>query len=163
MLESDAVERVVQLDVHAQVVRIELELVAGLDAAVLVDVEPQARDVAFHCERPMTVLRRVRGKTHQLAIALLEQQRLCHGIHRRVSLGAGTARSRSLRDCLTVRDAVSTTASARAYSTSRLARMRRRSSSASFVAPRVESKGRMSPCATTRPMCSSGLALIHTQ
>ena len=41
MLEADAVERVVQLDVDAQVVAVELQLVAGAQAGVLVDVERQ--------------------------------------------------------------------------------------------------------------------------
>jgi hypothetical protein len=55
MLEADAVDRVVQLDVDAQVVRIELELVARLDAAVLVDVQLQARDVALDRQLPVAV------------------------------------------------------------------------------------------------------------
>jgi hypothetical protein len=37
VLEADAVDGVVQLDVHAQVVAVELELVAGARAAVLVE------------------------------------------------------------------------------------------------------------------------------
>ena len=44
MLEADALERVVQLDVDAEVVRVELELVAGADAAVLGDVHRERRD-----------------------------------------------------------------------------------------------------------------------
>src|SRR3569832_1589886 len=163
VLEADAVQRIVQFDIDAEVVRFELELVAGLDAAFLVDVELETCDVAVDSERPVAVLRGIRGKAHQLAIALLEQQRLGHGVHRLFSLGAGTARSRSFRDCLTVREAVSLTASARAYRTSRLARMRRRSSSASFNTPHKKTKNHKTPNTTTRDICSSGLALIHTQ
>ena len=81
MLEADAVERVVQLDVHAQVVAVQLELVARLDAAVLVDVQLQARHVAVDRERPVAVLRGMGGEAHQLALALPEQQGLGHCIH----------------------------------------------------------------------------------
>ncbi|MCY1544674.1 hypothetical protein D9M68_805730 [compost metagenome] len=56
VLEADAVERVVQLDVHAQVVAVELELVAGADAAVFRDVEREARNGAVEAQRPMAVL-----------------------------------------------------------------------------------------------------------
>ena len=42
MLEADAVDRVVQLDVHAQVVGVQLELVARAQAGVLVYVTGQA-------------------------------------------------------------------------------------------------------------------------
>src|SRR5207244_13377162 len=100
---------------------IEVELVAGLDAAVLVDVELQARDIALHGKRPVAVARGMRGEAHQLAFLsgqlLLEQQGFGHGVHRVsrvVACEAGTARSRSFRDCLMLRAAVSTTASARA-------------------------------------------------
>ncbi len=39
MLEPDAVQRVVQFDIDAEVVRIELELIARDDAAIFRDVE----------------------------------------------------------------------------------------------------------------------------
>ena len=51
MLEADALQRVVQLDVDAEVVGIELELVAGPDAAVLVDVHRERRDRASKVSR----------------------------------------------------------------------------------------------------------------
>ena len=54
MLEADAVERVVQLDVHAQVVGVELELVAGHDAAVLVDIHGQRRNCPSKVRRQCT-------------------------------------------------------------------------------------------------------------
>src|SRR5262249_9737412 len=38
MFETDALKRVVQLDIHAKIVRVQLELVAGAEAAVLRDV-----------------------------------------------------------------------------------------------------------------------------
>jgi hypothetical protein len=53
VLEADAVDGVVQLDVHAQVVAVELELVAGAQAAVLVEVGRQrgdgALELSFQC------------------------------------------------------------------------------------------------------------------
>jgi len=55
MLESNAVERVVQLDVHAEVVRVELELVAGADAGVLVHVERQRRDPPVDAQAPVPI------------------------------------------------------------------------------------------------------------
>ena len=57
MLEADAVERVVQLDVDAEVVAVELELVAGAEAAVLVDVDRQRRDRALDRQLPVPVAR----------------------------------------------------------------------------------------------------------
>jgi hypothetical protein len=56
MLEAHALQGVVQLHVHAEVVGVELELVAGLDAAVFVDVQvsvamapSQARLQCLYC------------------------------------------------------------------------------------------------------------------
>src|SRR5262249_25549880 len=46
VLEADALERVGELDVDAEVVRVELQGVAGTKAAVLLDVERDARDLA---------------------------------------------------------------------------------------------------------------------
>jgi hypothetical protein len=56
MLETDALQRVVQLDVHAQVVAVELEFVAGADAAVFVDVERELGDFAVKAHAPVFVL-----------------------------------------------------------------------------------------------------------
>ena len=56
MLEAHAVQRIAQFDVDAQVVAIELELVAGADAAVLGDVERQAGHGAFDVQLPVAVL-----------------------------------------------------------------------------------------------------------
>ena len=43
VLEAKALDRVVELDIHPEVVRVELELVAGADAALLVHREPENR------------------------------------------------------------------------------------------------------------------------
>ncbi|MPM77318.1 hypothetical protein SDC9_124321 [bioreactor metagenome] len=64
VLEADAVERVVQLYVHAQVVAVELELVAGADAAVLGNVELHARNLPVHFKRPVSILRGIGAVVH---------------------------------------------------------------------------------------------------
>jgi hypothetical protein len=51
VLETDALQRVVQLDVHAQVVAVELELVAGAQAGVFVDGQRQRGDGAVERQR----------------------------------------------------------------------------------------------------------------
>ena len=55
MLEADALYRVVQFDVDAEVVGVELELVAFADAAVLGDVQGQRGDGAVEGELPVPV------------------------------------------------------------------------------------------------------------
>ena len=59
VLEADAVDGVVQFDVHAQVVAVELELVAGAQAAVIVKVRLQRGHRAFEAQLPVLVLRGV--------------------------------------------------------------------------------------------------------
>ena len=61
MLEADPLQRVGQLDVDAQVVRIELELVSLADAGVLGDVHRKARDRPFEREPPVPVACRIRA------------------------------------------------------------------------------------------------------
>jgi hypothetical protein len=56
MLEADALQGVVQLDVDAEVIGIQLQLVAGLDATVFVDVEVQGGDLAVERQAPVLVL-----------------------------------------------------------------------------------------------------------
>ena len=56
MLEADALQGVVQFDIDAEVVGVQLQLVAGLDAAVLVDVEVQRGDCAVEAQAPVLVL-----------------------------------------------------------------------------------------------------------
>jgi hypothetical protein len=60
-LESDALERVVELDVDAEVVGIELELVSLADACVLGDVHRKPRDGSLERELPVPVAGRVRA------------------------------------------------------------------------------------------------------
>ena len=59
VLEAEPLQRVVELDVDAQVVAVQLELVAGRDAAVLVDAEDERRDRAV--ERRAASARTCRG------------------------------------------------------------------------------------------------------
>src|SRR5437660_3019724 len=55
MLEADALQRIVQLDIDAEIVGIELELVARLQAAILGDVEGQPSDRRIEGKTPMLV------------------------------------------------------------------------------------------------------------
>jgi hypothetical protein len=59
MLEAQALDGVVQLDVHAQVVAVHLQLVARHQPAVLGDVEAQVRHLPLHVELPVPVARRI--------------------------------------------------------------------------------------------------------
>jgi hypothetical protein len=55
VLESKPLDGVVQLDVDAEVVGIQLQLVSGDQATPLVDVHGQRGDLAVNLEAPMTV------------------------------------------------------------------------------------------------------------
>src|SRR5258706_6785257 len=55
MLEADAVQRIGELDVHAEVVGVELELVAGTQPRILGDVHREGRDRAVEGEVPVAV------------------------------------------------------------------------------------------------------------
>ena len=55
MLEADALERIVQLDIHAQIVGVQFQLVAGPDAGVFLDVERQCRNRAFVGNAPVSI------------------------------------------------------------------------------------------------------------
>jgi len=92
VLEADAVERIVQLDVDAEVVGIELELVARRDALVFGDVERERRQGAVEAELPVVVA---------LGCGI-------EGDH-----AFSSARRSSASDCLRGRSEVSSTASAR--------------------------------------------------
>src|SRR4029078_10465239 len=55
LLEAEALEGVVELDVDAEVVRVQLELVAGADAAVFVAVHRDGGDGAVDGDFPVAV------------------------------------------------------------------------------------------------------------
>ncbi len=59
MLETQPLHGVGELDIDAEIVGIELELIAFEQAAVLVDVHGQGRDVAVDGELPMPVALRI--------------------------------------------------------------------------------------------------------
>ena len=59
MLEAQPLHRVGELDIDAEIVGIQLELIAFEQAAVLVDIHGQCRDVAFDIQLPMPVARRI--------------------------------------------------------------------------------------------------------
>jgi len=62
MLEAQALDGVVELDVHAEVVRVELQLVAGREPAVLPDVHGQRGDRSVESEPPVLVPGRLRSE-----------------------------------------------------------------------------------------------------
>jgi len=66
----------VQLDVHAEVVRIELELVAGGDALVFVDVERQRGDLAVEGQLLVVVSRCVGVEADHVFALLLRSSRV---------------------------------------------------------------------------------------
>ena len=72
MLKADAVDSIMQLDVDTEVIAVQLEFVARPNAAVFIDVELEAGDIAIgafaHGKAPVLVLGRVRGKAHHLAL-----------------------------------------------------------------------------------------------
>src|SRR6267142_1085552 len=135
MLEADAVERIVQLDVDAEVVAVELELVPGHQGLVLGYVEGEGRQRPLEGELPVAVALGM-GFEADHWMAFLISARLWR---------------RDLPE-------VSSVTSARPYRRSRSARSLRISSSAA----ERPLKGRMSPWAMTRAMCSSGDAFNHT-
>src|SRR5713101_5375543 len=62
MLEADALEGVVKLYVDPEVVGVELELVAGANAAIFGDVHSESGDGAIEEKTPVFVARRVGAK-----------------------------------------------------------------------------------------------------
>src|SRR5204863_72618 len=59
MVEAYALDEVVQLDVDAEVVRVELQLVAGPNAAIFLDVHGHRGDGAVVRDAPVSVTRRL--------------------------------------------------------------------------------------------------------
>src|SRR5205823_1277141 len=65
MLEADAVQGVVKLDVDPEVVGVELQLVAGPDAALLVDIEGEPGDPPLDGELPVSIALGMRLESDQ--------------------------------------------------------------------------------------------------
>ncbi len=59
VLKTDALQSVVQFDVHAEVIAVELEFVTRADASVFVDVDRQGGDLAIKGQVDVLVLGRV--------------------------------------------------------------------------------------------------------
>ncbi len=55
MLEADAVERVVKLDIDAEIVAVELEFVAGGEPRLLVEIGDQGGDRSLYFDPPVAV------------------------------------------------------------------------------------------------------------
>src|ERR1700687_1991003 len=64
MLEAQTLQGVGELDVDAQIVGVELELIARLQAAILVDVERERRDRDFDLQPPGGVAVGMRIESH---------------------------------------------------------------------------------------------------
>ena len=71
MLEAQPLDGVVQLDVHAEVVGVELQLVAGPEAAVLPHVHGQRGDAAVEAEPPVLVSPRLGPEVDLYPLAAL--------------------------------------------------------------------------------------------
>ena len=56
MFKTDAVECVIKLNVHTQVIAVEFELIARANAAVFIDVELQGGNFTFVLHGPVLVL-----------------------------------------------------------------------------------------------------------
>ena len=59
MLEAQPLHRVGQLDIDAEIVGVQLELIAFEQPAILVDIHGQRRDVAGDIQLPVPVTRRI--------------------------------------------------------------------------------------------------------
>src|SRR5262249_4593983 len=96
MLETQPLDGVSQLAVHAEIVRIELELVALEQGALLVHIHQQGRDLAVNGEFPMPVFRRV-GLEIDAGLAVV-QFAFClgHGCPRNVAQEVEIGRLRRL-------------------------------------------------------------------
>ena len=97
MLEPDPLQEVVQLDVDAEIVRIELELVALEQGALLVHIHQQGRDLTVDGEFPMPVLRRIGLEVDAALAAVQFAFCLSHGCPRNVTQEAEVRRLRCRR------------------------------------------------------------------
>ena len=59
MLEAQPLHRIRQLDIDAEIVGIELELIAFEQPAILIDIHGQRSDLAIDFQLPMPVARRI--------------------------------------------------------------------------------------------------------
>src|SRR5215467_9734345 len=156
MLKADALQRVVKLDVHAQVIGIQFKFVARADPAVFRHIHGQRRHGSIERKLPVLVARRIALIINRNLFRLhLLSYRYVHGPSY-CKFACNAVFSFAKLSSTEVSE-VSTTMSAFRYSGSRAPRILLRSSIAWLFA----AMGRKSPWAITRDMCSSGCVLIH--
>jgi len=71
MLETDALQGIVQLDIDTQIVRVELELVTFFQAAILIDMLRERGDGPRERQPPVPVIVRVGIENHRGGSATL--------------------------------------------------------------------------------------------
>ena len=64
MLEPQPLHGVIQLDVHSQVIRVQLEVISGIQRRILLHPQRQPGHRAFHFQLPVPVLLRGRGEVY---------------------------------------------------------------------------------------------------
>ena len=69
MLETQPLHRIGQLDVDAEIIGIQLELITFEQSAVLVDIHGQRRDLSINRKLPVPVARRIGLKIDVLGAA----------------------------------------------------------------------------------------------
>ena len=71
MFEADALQGVVQFDIDAQIVGVQLQLVPGPDTPILFCIHNQGGDRSIEPELPVLVARRMSLKINELGLLLL--------------------------------------------------------------------------------------------
>ncbi len=66
VLEADSLQRIVQFDVHTQIVGIEFEAIAGTNAGFFVDIHRQRGNASLDRQPPVPVARGMRLEAHRL-------------------------------------------------------------------------------------------------
>ena len=85
MLEAESLQRVVEFDVHSEIVGIELQLIAGPQAAVFIHVHGECGDAAFDVQSPVAEFAMLNVKENEfVGFNLLHSQQ---------------PRARALHDC----------------------------------------------------------------
>ena len=67
VLEPQTLHCVIKLDIHAQIIGIELEVVTGNEGLVFLDVQTQPRNPTVYAQPPVFVLAGAGGEVHENA------------------------------------------------------------------------------------------------
>src|SRR5580658_5063306 len=121
MLESHALQHVVEFDVHSEIVRIQFEFVSRLQSGIFVDVHRHRRHASINAHSPMAPRLRRNVKCHEPSLFYVQHE-LCALPFRyefRCAAVACTARKSASRLSPTLRPEVSTAISASLYIGSR--------------------------------------------